>query len=70
MTPSPPPPTVEDIDDIDLFRLTSPPLDPSDPAVLRGIPISEIEDRLPNQNTFEIDDEVKMAGSISSRVEA
>jgi hypothetical protein len=69
VTLSLPPPTIEDIDNIDLFRLASLPLDPSDLAVLYRIPISEIEDRLLNKNTFEIDDKVKIAGSISSRVE-
>ena len=62
MTPLLPPPIVEDIDDIDLFRLASPPLDLSDTALLREYPnrripiYSEIEDRLLNLDTFEIDD--------------
>jgi hypothetical protein len=63
MTPLLPPPIVEDIDDIDLFRLASPPLNLSDTALLykypnRRIPIySEIEDRLLNLDTFKIDDD-------------
>ena len=54
MTPLLPPPIVEDIDDIDLFRLASPPLDLSNTALLREYPnyripiYSEIEDRLLN----------------------
>ncbi|KAF3016330.1 hypothetical protein E8E15_004635 [Penicillium rubens] len=73
---APPPPTVEDADDTDLFAPACPPLDSSDPAILRELPnrgistLSAVEDRLPDPDSFEIDsDNDEMAGRIGTIVE-
>ncbi|KAJ5472442.1 hypothetical protein N7530_006443 [Penicillium desertorum] len=69
-----PPPTIKDIDDIDLFTPVSPPLKASDPAILYKntqltfSSLSTIEDRLPNPDSFELHDN-KIAGASGVLVE-
>ncbi|KAJ5478258.1 hypothetical protein N7530_003767 [Penicillium desertorum] len=68
---TPPPPTIEDGDSANLFTPVSPPLEASDPAILReNSSLSTIEDRLLNPDSFELPYDDKMAGSLGRHVEA